>query len=90
MIDDKILYMEIIKQAINDVLMKLPKRKAKTFMEEYQAKTQAKQWFNKSNEDFNIICDEADVNPDVLISTVVMLKKKGLKKILLDTGAENE
>ena len=82
--------MEIIKQAINDVLMKLPKRKAKTFMEEHQAKIQAKKWFDKNNKDFNLICDEADIDPDVLISTVKMMKKKGLKKILLDMGVQNE
>ena len=87
---ENLLYMEIIKQAINDVLMKLPKRKAKTFMEEYQAKIQAKKWFDKDNKDFNMICDEADIDPDVLISTVKMMKKKGLKKILLDMGVQNE
>ena len=87
---ENLLYMEIIKQAINDVLMKLPKRKAKTFMEEHQAKIQAKKWFDKNNKDFNLICDEADIDPDVLISTVKMMKKKGLKKILLDMGVQNE
>ena len=86
---ENLLYMEIIKQAINDVLMKLPKRKAKTFMEEHQAKIQAKKWFDKNNKDFNLICDEADIDPDVLISTVKMMKKKGLKKILLDMGVQN-
>ena len=64
---ERMLYVEVIRQAMNDAFMKLPKKTSKTFKYESNAKQEAIDWFNEDNPDFQVICQEAEVDTSDII-----------------------
>ena len=83
---EQMMYIEVIKQAMNDVLMDLPKVKAKNYKEEKKAQEEAIEWFVEDNPDFEAICQEAEVSSSDIIRALEIHKKNKTKKILLDDG----
>ena len=81
---ERMLYVEVIRQAMNDAFMKLPKKTSKTFKYESNAKQEAIDWFDEDNADFQVICQEAEVDTSDIIRAFKHHQKIGTSKILLD------
>ena len=83
---EQMMYIEVIKQAMNDVLMELPKKTAKNYKEEFNAKQEAVAWFKEDNPDFELICQEAEVSSGDILRALKAHQQNKTKKILLDDG----
>ena len=81
---EQMMYIEVIKQAMNDVLMELPKKTAKNYKEEFNAKQEAVAWFKEDNPDFELICQEAEVSSFDILRALKAHQENKTKKILLE------
>ena len=43
--------------------------------------SEAKEWFHKKNEDFNLVCDYADLEPEFVIRLLNKIKEKNNAKL---------
>lgn len=69
---DKRLYIQIIIQLLEDIILDNPV--AVSIAEGKLAKLQARAWFLANSEDYKVICECADINASMLRKTVLNSK----------------